>query len=58
MKVHIFNLFNPFTESERSFSSVGLFLTKLRTRLSDKSVDNLFVLRSHFLISQKIRDLS
>ena len=27
-------------ESERVFSAAGLFITKLRTRLSDSSIDN------------------
>ncbi len=35
-------------ESERSFSSVGLFVTKLRSRLSDDSVDKLCVLKAYF----------
>ncbi len=35
-------------ESERSFSTAGLFITKLRTRLSDDSVDKLCVLKSYF----------
>jgi hypothetical protein len=37
------------TEAERAFSALGLFITKLRTCLSDKTVDNLFLLRTHFL---------
>ena len=35
-------------ESERSFSAAGLFVTKLRTRLSDHSVDRLCLLKSHY----------
>ena len=40
-------------EAERSFSSAGLFVTKLRTNLSDKSLNNLFILKSHFLNEKK-----
>ena len=32
-------------ESERSFFAAGLFETKLRTRLSDRSVDRLCLLK-------------
>lgn len=35
-------------ESERAFSAAGLFITKLRSRLSDKSVNAMCVLRDHF----------
>lgn len=35
-------------ESERAFSAAGLFITKLRTRLSDRSVDTLCFLRSYY----------
>ena len=35
-------------ESERAFSAVGLFVTKLRSNLGDKSIDSLLFLRSHF----------
>ena len=35
-------------ESERAFSAVGLFVTKLRSRMGDKSIDSLLTLRSHF----------
>ena len=35
-------------ESERAFSAVGLFVTKLRTRLSDKSINNLSFLRAYY----------
>ena len=37
------------TEDERSFSSVGLFITKLRCSLNDTTIDKLCFLRSHFL---------
>ncbi|GBM73469.1 hypothetical protein AVEN_132113-1 [Araneus ventricosus] len=33
-------------ESERTFSAAGLFITKLRTRLNDKSIDFLCLLKS------------
>ncbi len=36
------------TEAERSFSSAGLFVTKLRSRLSDKTIDMLCFLRQYF----------
>ena len=36
-------------ESERAFSAAGLFVSKLRTSLSDKSVDMLCFMRSHML---------
>ena len=32
-----------------AFSAASLFVTKLRTRLSDDRIDDMFVLRSHFL---------
>ena len=39
-------------ESERSFSTAGLFVTKLRTQLSDHSVDRLGSLKSHYRSQQ------
>ena len=35
-------------EAERAFSAAGLFVTKLRARLSVKSIDSLMVLKFHF----------
>ena len=35
-------------ESERAFSAAGLFITNLRTRLSDRSIDHLSFLKSHY----------
>ena len=35
------------------FSSIGLLHTKLRTRLSDRTVEDLFILRHHFLAQEK-----
>ena len=35
-------------EAERAFSAVGLFITKLRTRLSDRSVSRLSFLRTYY----------
>lgn len=35
-------------ESERAFSVSGNFCTKLRSRLSDKTIDDLCFLRGHF----------
>ena len=34
-------------EAERAFSAAGLFCTKLRSRLGDKSLDMLCFLQSH-----------
>ena len=36
-------------EAERAFSAAGLFTTKLRSRLSDKSVNALWFLCSHYI---------
>ena len=36
-------------ESERAFSAAGLFVTELRTRLSDSSLDHLSFLRSYII---------
>ena len=36
-------------EAERAFSAAGLFVTKLRTRMSDTMIDCLCFLRVHFL---------
>lgn len=35
-------------ESERAFSAAGLFINKLRTRLSDQSIDHLCFLKSYY----------
>ena len=35
-------------ESERAFSAAGLFVTKLRTRLSDKIINALCLLRGYY----------
>ena len=40
-------------ECEFPLSSVGLFLTKLRSRMSDKNIDNLFFLRSYYMVTKK-----
>ena len=34
-------------------SSVGLFLMKLCARMSDKNIDNLFFLRSYYMVTKK-----
>ena len=39
-------------ESERSFSGLGRFLTKFRTRLSDRNLNCLLILR-HYYLSQE-----
>ena len=36
-------------EAERAFSAAGLFVTKLRSRLSDKSLNALTFLRSYYM---------
>ena len=35
-------------QAERAFSADGLFITKLHSRLNDKSINALYLLRSHF----------
>ena len=35
-------------EAERAFSAAGIFITKLRARLSEKSMDSLMVLKYYF----------
>ena len=35
-------------EAERAFSAAGLFVTKLRARLSEKSIDSLMVLKYYY----------
>ena len=35
-------------ESERAFSAAGLFITKLRSRLADDTLDSLCFIRSYF----------
>ena len=35
-------------EAERAFSAAGLFVTKLRSRLSDNSIDTLCFLRAFY----------
>ena len=34
-------------EAERAFSALGFFVTKLRTRLKDNTIDNLCFLRAY-----------
>ena len=41
------NEFENIVFFQRAFSCVGLYVTKLRTRLSDRSIDNLFFLRKN-----------
>ena len=36
-------------EAERIFSAAGLYVTKLRSSLKDSSIENLLLLRSHFM---------
>ena len=35
-------------EAERAFSAIELFITKLRSRLNENSVDSLMVLKAFF----------
>ena len=35
-------------EAERAFSAAGLFITKIRSRLSDANINALSVLRTHY----------
>ena len=44
----ILNIPPTSVEAERSFSASGLFLTKLRCRLADKSLDMLIFLKYYF----------
>ena len=37
------------SESERAFSAAGLFVTKIRSRMSDDLLERLCFLRAHFL---------
>lgn len=37
------------TEAERVFSTAGKFVTRIRSRLGDKSIDSLVFLKGHFL---------
>ena len=32
----------------RCFSAIGLYITKIRTRLSSRMIEDLFILRGHF----------
>ena len=40
-------------ESERAFSAAGLFVTKIRSRMSDDLLDTLYFLKAHFLLKNK-----
>ena len=42
-------------EAERAFSAIGLFITKLPSRLNEDSVDSLMVLKAFFK-SENIND--
>lgn len=41
------------TEAERAFSAAGLFLTKIRSSLSDQSINDLCLLRKYFRNMEK-----
>jgi len=40
-------------EAERAFSASALLLTKIRSSLSDESIDNLTFLRSYFILKNE-----
>ena len=40
-------------EAERAFSAAGMFVTKLRSRLSEKTIDALIFLRKKTLVATK-----
>lgn len=40
-------------ESERAFSSSGQFVTKVRSRLNDHTLNSLCFLRAHFVAARK-----
>ena len=40
-------------ESERAFSAMGLFCTKLRNRLNDDTLDSLVMMRQYYLAKKK-----
>ena len=40
-------------ESERALSAAGLFVTKIRSRMSDDLLDTLRFLKAHFLLKNK-----
>ena len=41
-------------ESERAFSAAGLFVTKIRSRMSDDLLDTLCFLKAYFLLKNKL----
>ena len=43
-------------EAERIFSAAGLYVTKLRSSLKDSSIENLLMLRSHFMNEKKKKE--
>ena len=45
------------TEAERAFSAAGQFVTKFCSSLSDLPIDNLCLLRQHFLNMKHDRSL-
>ena len=44
-------------DSERAFSAVGLFVTKLRSRLGDNTIDALLTLRTNFIKEQEKQNM-
>ena len=43
-------------ESERGFSGLGLLHTKLRTKLGDRIIEDLVILRHYFLAEKKKKE--
>jgi hypothetical protein len=51
---HAFETIPPTSvESERAFSAAGLFVTKIRSRMSDDLLDTLCFLKAYFLMKNK-----
>ncbi len=40
-------------EAERAFSAMGLFVTEIRSKLNESTIDNLGLLRSYLLRQKK-----
>ena len=43
-------------ESERAFSAMGFFVTKIRSSMSDKTLDALITMRQHYKKPTKSRE--
>lgn len=51
---YIMNILPTSVESERIFSSAGYFCNKIRSSLSDKMLDALLFLRTHYQENRNI----